>query len=336
MTPGEGLNGIQKAAILLVGLGPEASVEVFKQLSESEIDKLTMEISNTRQLRNKETEQVLDEFYDMILAQDYMSEGGLDYARSILEQALGRERAMDTIGRLTNRLQVKPFSFIKSASPSQIVNILQHEHAQTIALVLSHLDSLQSSEILSQLPASKQVEVARRIALLESTSPEVIHQIEQVLERKLSASGAQHYTSTGGVDAIVKVLGKVNRSTEKTILSELEIENPELVKEIKKRLFVFEDIVNLDAKSIQRVIREVNDSDLTYALKVMNDEVKEAIFNNISQRRGEALQEEISLMGPVKLKDVEKSQENIVAVIRDLEEQGEIVIARGEGEDVVV
>jgi flagellar motor switch protein FliG len=330
------LTGIQKVAILIVALGPEASVDIFKHLTEPEIDHLTMEIANVRKIKSSQTEWVLSEFYEMILAQDYMSEGGLNYAKEILEKALGKEKAMDTIGRLTSRLQVKPFNFARRADPNQILNILQHEHAQTIALVLSYLDSKQSSQILSQLSPEKQTEVARRIALMESTSPEIINQVEQILERKLSATGRQDYTSTGGVEAIVKVLSKVDRGTEKAILTQLEIDNPELVEEIKKRMFVFEDIVYLDTRSIQRAIREIHDADLTYALKVASEEVKNVLYRNMSTRRADVLREEIEYMGPVKLKDVEEAQARIVTTIRNLEEKGDIVVSRGEGDEVIV
>ncbi|ANU24587.1 flagellar motor switch protein FliG [Planococcus donghaensis] len=330
------LTGIQKVAILLVGLGPEVSIEIFKQLTEPEIDQLTMEISNVRKLRNSQTERVINEFYEMILAQDYMNEGGLVYARNILEQALGKDKAMDTISRLSNRLQVKPFNFARKADPTQILNILQHEQAQTIALVLSYLDAKQSSKILSELPSDKQAEVARRIALMESTSPDVIHQVEQILERKLTATGNQDYAATGGVEAIVRVLSNVDRGTEKSILSELEKDNPDLVSEIKKRMFVFEDIVNLESRSVQRIVREVSDADLTFALKVASEEVKEAIYRNMSSRRSEVIREEIDVMGPVKLKDVENAQTNIVGLIRNMEEKGEIDVSRGEGEEMIV
>lgn len=331
------LTGIQKVAILLVGLGPSVSVEIVKQLTEPEIDLLTMEISNVRQLKNSQTEAVIDEFYEMVLAKDYMNEGGLGYARNILEQALGKDKAMDTINRLSNRLQVKPFSFARKADPLQILNILQHEQAQTIALVLSYLDAKQSSQILSQLPNEKQAEVARRIALMESTSPDVIHQVEQILERKLTATGTQDYTATGGVEAIVRVLSNVDRGTEKSILSELEGDSPDLVAEIKKRMFVFEDVVNLDTRSIQRIVREVSDADLTFALKVASDEVKDSIYRNMSSRRADVIREEIEVMGPVKLKDVENAQTNIVGLIRNLEEKGEITVSRGgEGDEVIV
>jgi flagellar motor switch protein FliG len=330
------LNGIQKVAVLLVELGPEVSVELFKQLTEQEIDHLTMEIANVRKIKSSQTTQVLNEFYEMILAQDFMSEGGLDYAKEILEKALGKDKAIETIGRLTSRLQVKPFNFARRSDPKQILSILQHENAQTIALVLSYLDSRQSSQILSQLPPEKQTEVARRIALMESTSPEIIHQIEQILERKLSASGIRDYTSTGGVEAIVQVLSKVDRGTEKSILTELELDNPKLVEEIKKRMFVFEDIVYLDPRSIQRVLREIEDQDLTYSLKAASDEVKNVLYRNMSTRRAEALREEIDFMGPVKLKDVEDAQARIVTMIRSLEEKGEIIVSRGGGDDVIV
>ena len=330
------LTGIQKVAVLLVGMGPDVSVEVFKRLSEKEIDQLTMEISNVRQLKNSQTEGVVDEFYEMVLAQDYMNEGGLSYARDILEKALGKEKAIDTIGRLSNRLQVKPFNFARRLDPTRIANVLQHEQAQTIALVLSYLDAKQSSQILSQLPSAQQAEVAKRIALMESTSPDVIQQVEQILERKLSASGSQGYTATGGVEAIVRVLNQVDRGTEKAILSELESGSPELVAEIKKRMFVFEDLVKLDVRSIQRIIREVNDQDMSFALKAASDELKESIFRNMSSRRSELIREEMDVMGPVKLKDVETAQTEIVALIRQLEESGEITVSREEGDEMIV
>ncbi len=330
------LTGVQKVAVLLVGLGPEASVAAFKQLSESEIDELTLEISNVRKLKSSQTEEVMTEFYDMILGQDFMNEGGIEYAKAILEKALGKERSLETIGRLSSKLEIKPFSFARKADPSQILTVLQNEHSQTIALVLSYLEPEQSSQILSQLAPSKQAEVAKRIALMESTSPEVIRQVEQILERKLSATGSSDYTATGGVESIVNVLRRVDRSTEKSILAELALESPNLVEEIKKLMFVFEDIVLLDARTIQRIIREVDNADLIYALKVANDEVKDSIYSNLSTRRAEDIKEEIELMGPVKLKDVETAQTNIVAIVRDLEEQGEISVARGEGEEMVV
>ncbi|WP_017378983.1 flagellar motor switch protein FliG [Paenisporosarcina sp. TG-14] len=330
------LSGVQKVAVLLVGLGPEVSVEVFKQLTEPEIDQLTMEISNVRHIKASQTELVIDEFYEMVLAQDYLNEGGMDYARSILEKALGKDRAMITLGRLTSQLQVKPFNFARKTDPNQLLNILQHEHSQTIALVLSYLESKQSSQILSQLAPEKQAEVARRIALMESTSPEVISQVEQILERKLSATGSQDYSSTGGLEAIVRVLSMVDRGTEKAILSMLENDTPELVEEIKKRMFVFEDIVHLDTRSIQRIIREVTDADLIYALKVASEEVANCIYGNMSTRRADVIREEIRLMGPMKLKDVENAQTSIVTLIRSLEEKGEIIVSRGEGDEMIV
>ncbi|MDE4085001.1 MULTISPECIES: flagellar motor switch protein FliG [Planococcus] len=331
------LTGIQKVAVLLVGMGPDVSVEVFKRLSEREIDQLTMEISNVRQLKNSQTEKVINEFYEMVLAQDYMNEGGLSYAREVLEKALGKEKAIDTIGRLSNRLQVKPFNFARRLDPARLVTVLQNEQAQTIALVLSYLDPKQSSQILSQLPVEQRAEVAKRIALMESTSPDVIQQVEQILERKLSSvNGVQDYAVTGGVEAIVRVLNQVDRSTEKAILSELESGSPELVAEIKKLMFVFEDLVKLDVRSIQRVIREVSDVELSLALKAASDEVKESIFRNMSSRRSELIREEIEVMGPVKLKDVENAQTEIVALIRKLEEEGEITVSREEGDELIV
>jgi flagellar motor switch protein FliG len=330
------LTGKQKAAVLLISLGPEVSSQVFKHLSEQEIDQLTLEIANVRKVEAREKEAVINEFHQMARAQEVIGQGGIETAKDILEKALGSHKANDIINRLTSTLQVRPFDFARKADPSQILNILQHEHPQTIALVLSYLDSKQSAAILSALPEDMQGPVARRIALMDSTSPEVISQVEHVLEQKLSATGSQGFAATGGVESIVQVLSGVDRSTEKTILTALEHEDPELAEEIKKRMFVFEDIIYLDDRSMQRVIRDVENNDLQYALKVSSEDVKNAIFRNMSTRRSNELREEIDYMGPVRLKEVEEAQARIVSIIRRLEETGEVIVSRGGGDDVVV
>lgn len=330
------LTGKQKAAILLISLGPDVSASIYKHLSEEEIEKLTLEISGVKKVDSLAKEEILEEFHNIALAQDYITQGGIGYAKTVLEKALGTDQAAVIINRLTSSLQVRPFDFARKADPGQILNFIQNEHPQTIALVLSYLDSAQAGQILSELPQEVQADIARRIAVMDSTSPEIINEVEQILERKLSATVTQDYTQTGGIEAVVDVLNGVDRATERTILDSLEIQDPELAEEIKKRMFVFEDIVTLDNRAIQRVIRDCENEDLLLALKVSSDEVKEIVYKNMSKRMVETFQEEMEFMGPVRLRDVEEAQSRIVAIIRRLEEAGEIVVARGGGDDIIV
>lgn len=330
------LTGKQKAAILLISLGPDSSASVYKHLSEEEIERLTLEISGVKKVDADVKEEVFEEFHNIALAQDYISQGGIGYAKTVLEKALGQDQAQNIINRLTSSLQVRPFDFARRADAGQILNFIQNEHPQTIALILSYLDPQQAGQILSELPQEVQADIAKRIAIMDSTSPEIINEVEAILERKLSSTVTQDYTQTGGVEAVVEVLNGVDRSTEKTILDALEIQDPELAEEIKKRMFVFEDIVTLDNRSIQRVIRDCENEDLLLSLKVSSEEVKEVVFRNMSQRMVETFKEEIDYMGPVRLRDVEEAQSRIVATIRRLEETGEIVIARGGGDDIIV
>ncbi|WP_170007416.1 flagellar motor switch protein FliG [Bacillus fonticola] len=330
------LTGKQKAAILLISLGPDVSAQVYKHLSEEEIEKLTLEISGVKKVETVSKEEIVEEFHSIALAQDYISQGGIGYAKVVLEKALGSDQASAIINRLTSSLQVRPFDFARRADPGQILNFIQNEHPQTIALVLSYLDPAQAGQILSSLPHDVQADIAKRIAVMDSTSPEVISEVEQILERKLSATVTQDYTQTGGIESVVEVLNGVDRATERTILDALEIRDPELAEEIKKRMFVFEDIVTLDNRSIQRVIRDCDNEDLILSLKVASDEVKEVVFRNMSQRMSETFKEEMEFMGPVRLRDVEEAQSRIVSIIRRLEDAGEIVIARGGGDDIIV
>lgn len=330
------LTGKQKAAILLISLGPDVASSVYKHLSEEEIEKLTLEISSVKKVDSLAKEEVLEEFHNIALAQDYISQGGIGYAKTVLEKALGNEQASIIINRLTSSLQVRPFDFARKADPTQILNFIQNEHPQTISLILSYLDASQAGQILSELPQEMQADIARRIAVMDSTAPEIINEVEQILERKLSATVTHDYTQTGGIEAVVDVLNGVDRSTERTILDALEIQDPELAEEIKKRMFVFEDIVTLDNRAIQRVIRDCENEDLMLSLKVSSDEVKEIIFKNMSKRMVETFRDEMEFMGPVRLRDVEEAQSRIVAIIRRLEEAGEIVVARGGGDDIIV
>lgn len=330
------INGVQKAAILLISLGPERSATVFKHLKEEEIEELTLEIANTRSISPETKEFVLEQFYQICLAQQYIAEGGIGYAKELLEKALGAEKALDIIGKLTASLQVRPFEFVRKADASQMLNFIQDEHPQTIALILSYLSPSQSSVIVSSLPPDKQADVARRIAQMDRTSPDVIKEVERILERKLSSLVNQDYTIIGGVDAIVDILNTVDRSTEKHIMETLEIDEPELADEIRRKMFVFEDILSLDDRAIQRVLRDVDNNDLAVALKGSNEEVQNVIFNNLSKRLAAMIKEDMEFMGPVRLKDVEEAQQKIVNIIRRLEDSGEIVISRGGGDEIIV
>ncbi|WP_075719325.1 flagellar motor switch protein FliG [Roseburia sp. 499] len=332
----EEMNGVQKAAILLITLGPEKSAAIFKHLKEEEIEELTLEIANTRSVAPQTKEDILNEFYQVCLAQQYIAEGGIGYAKELLEKALGEERAQNVISKLTASLQVRPFEFVRKTEPSQLLNFIQDEHPQTIAMILSYLSSGQAAMIIGALPPEKQADVAKRIALMDRTSPDVIKEVERVLERKLSSLVNQDYTIVGGVDAIVGILNTVDRATEKHIMESLEIEEPELADEIRKKMFVFEDILLLDDRAIQRVLRDVDNNDLGVALKAANEEVQNVVFKNMSKRLAAMIKEDMEFMGPVRMKDVEEAQQKIVGIIRKLEDSAEIVISRGGGDEIVV
>ena len=330
------LTGVQKAAVLLITLGPEKSASIFKHLKEEEIEELTLEIANTRSISPQEKEDVLNEFYQVCLAQQYIAEGGIGYAKELLEKALGEQKAQDVITKLTASLQVRPFEFIRKTDPSQVLNFIQDEHPQTIAMILSYLSPAQSAMILGALTPEKQADVAKRIAMMDRTSPDVIKEVERVLERKLASLLNQDYKIVGGVDAIVDILNTVDRGTEKHIMESLEIEQPELADEIRKKMFVFEAILILDDRAIQRVLRDVDNNDLGIALKGANEEVQNVIFKNLSKRLSAMIKEDMEFMGPVRMKDVEEAQQKIVGIIRKLEDSAEIVISRGGGDEIIV
>ena len=335
-TGDEKMHGVQKAAVLLISLGPERSAGIFKHLKEEEIEELTLEIANTRSVTPQVKEQILSEFYEVCLAQQYIAEGGISYAKELLENALGAEKALEVISRLTASLQVKPFEFVRKTDAAQLLNFIQDEHPQTIALILSYLSSAQAAVIIAALPPDRQADVAKRIAVMDRTSPDVIKEVEKVLESKLASLVNQDYTIIGGVDAVVEILNTVDRGTEKHIMETLEIEEPELADEIRKKMFVFEDILLLDDRAIQRVLRDVDNNDLAISLKSTNEQVQNAIFNNLSKRLAVMIKEDMEFMGPVRMKDVEEAQQKIVNIIRKLEDAGEIVISRGGGDEIVV
>lgn len=330
------LKGNEKAAIFLISLGSDKAAKVFKHLKEEEIEQITLEIANFRTVDSDTKEAVMDEFYQICLAKNYISEGGIEYAKEVLDKAIGTQKTLEIISKLTSTLQVKPFDFVRRADPAHLFNFIQNEHPQTIALVLSYMDTEQASMALSALPMEKQVQVAYRIATMERTSPEYIKEVERVLENKMSTLSVTDYTTIGGIQTTVDILNSVDRATEKNILEQLSEMDSELTEEIRKRMFVFEDIVNLDSRSIQRVINEIDMNDLILALKGTTDQVANTIFANMSKRLQETIKEDMEFLGPVKLKDVEKAQQRIVATIRNLEDTGQIILVRGKGDELIV
>jgi flagellar motor switch protein FliG len=329
------LTGRQKAAIFLVALGSDVSSEVMKHLREDEVETLTFEIARLETVDADFKDQVLEEFQELMQAQNFITTGGIDYARELLEKSLGSQKAIDIINRLTSSLQVRPFDFIRRTDPAHLLNFVQQEYPQTIALILAYLEPQKAAVILQNLPADIQPEVSKRLATMDRTSPDVLREVERVLEKKLSTLSSEDYTAAGGVDSIVEILNLVDRSSEKAIIETLEEDDPELAEEIKKRMFVFEDIVMLDDRAIQKVLREVDQQELAKALKSVDSEVQDKIFRNMSKRAASMLKEDMEYMGPVRLKDVEESQQKIVSVIRRLEDSGEIVIARSADDEFV-
>lgn len=331
------LNNKQKAAALMVALGPESAARIFKNMREEEIEGMTLEIARLGKISSEERRNVVAEFHEMCMAQEVISEGGIDQARKALEAAFGAEKAAEMVSKVVTALQVLPFDFVKKTDPTQLLSFIQDEHPQTIALILSHLKPNQAAQVLSGLPQEQRAEVARRIAIMDRTPPEVVREIERVLERKLSSAVVtQSFSAVGGVKSLVEVLNWVDRTTEKTILESLSENSPDLAEEVKKLMFVFEDIVILDDASIQKVLREVDGKELALALKGISEEVQSRIYRNMTERAATMLKEDMEFMGPVRLRNVEEAQQRIVGVIRRLEEQGEIVVSRGGGDEVIV
>jgi flagellar motor switch protein FliG len=330
------LTGVQKAAILFITLGPEASAGIIKKFPESDIQRITYEIANITGVRAEQRQEILNEFIEMNRAKEYIVEGGLEYAKSLLSKALGQQRAKEILDKVTEATQqYRPFAIARKADAHQLMNVISNEHPQTIALILCYLQADKAGQILSALPEDIQSEVAYRIASMNNTSPLVIKEIEKVLDSKLYSVVKSDMTVLGGVSTLVDILNQVDRTTEKNITESLEREDPELAEKIKESMFVFEDIVTLDDVSIQRILREMDAKELAMALKGCSEEVANAIYRNQSKRAAAALKEDMEFLGPVRLMDVEKAQQRIVGIIRRLDEAGEIVIARG-GEDAII
>ncbi|MCL2082086.1 MAG: flagellar motor switch protein FliG [Oscillospiraceae bacterium] len=330
------LTGREKAAVLLISLGKEHSSKIFRHLKDDEIEQITLDITNMSRVDADTKDEIIQEFYEECLTQNYILEGGIDYARDLLESSIGSQRAYDLINRLTSSLQVRPFDFARKADPNQIFTFVQNEHPQTIALILSYLQPNMAADVLAKLEPSKQAQVVARISNMDRTSPEYVREVERVLDRKISSMGMDDFAAIGGIETIVDILNATDRSTERRVLEELEIDNAELVDEIRRKMFVFEDIVKLDKRAIQRVLRDVENADLTVALKNATEELKNLIFANMSKRLVEMIGEDMEYMGPVRLRDVEEAQQKIVNVIRKLQDAGEIVVSRGSEDEMIV
>jgi len=328
-------SGIKKTAIFLLGLGPALSAKVLKYFNEEEIEMISAEIANTTRVDQESLDEVLAEFTAVHQARQFILKGGFDSAKEILERALGPQKAGDVLRRLKESSKVKPFTFVRNADAKQLVNLISQEHPQTIAFILSYLDPSQAAMVISGLPQGIQSDIARRIAVMERTSPQILKGVENVMRDRLSTIFQQDFTAAGGIPTVVEILNQVDRGTEKIILEELEKEDSQLAEMIRQQMFIFEDIINLDDSSIQRVLRELESDDIALALKGASDEVKHRVMKNISKRAGEILKENMDYMGPVRLRDVEEAQQKVVMVIRRLDESGEIIISRG-GDDAII
>jgi len=336
MVKTEKLNGVQKAAILFITLGPEAAAGIIKRLPEKEIQKITYEIANMNTVKSEARQQILDEFMEMNKAKDYILEGGLEYAKNLLSKALGSQRASEILERVTEfSQQYRPFSIARKADATQLMNVIMNEHPQTIALILCHLQADKAGQILSSLPPDLQSDVAFRVATMNNIYPVVVKEIEAVLNSKLSNVITSENTVVGGLTSLVNILNQVDRTTEKNITEGLEREDAELAEKVKQSMFVFEDIITLDDVAIQRILREVDTKELCLALKGSSEQVTETIMKNQSKRAAATLKEDMEFLGPVRLVDVEKAQQKIVALIRRLEEAGEITVSRG-GQDAII
>lgn len=336
-TPRFDLPGPRKAAIVLVAMGSDASSQIFKNLEEHEIEMLTTEIAKLEGITPEMRESVLEEFHQLAMAQQFVSTGGIDYAREVLESALGPRKAKEILEKIQASIRTTGFNLLEEVDPNQLVNFISKEHPQTVALLLAHMESKAAGGILSALQPEMQVDVATRVATMETITPEVLDQVEEVLSQQIRTLFGGNVTEIGGVKSVAEMLNLVDRGTEKNILGNLERENPELATEIKNLMFVFEDILLLDDRSMQRVLKEVDTKELSLALKGASEEVQVKFFKNMSSRAGEMIKEDMEFMGPVRLKDVEECQQRVVDIVRRLEEDGEIVITgRGGDSDVIV
>lgn len=331
------LSGTKKAAILFLSLDQQVAADILKHLDEVQIEEISREMAGLGPIQQDTRDEVINEFYQLALARSYAVEGGWDYAKNLLSKSLPEAQAKKIIDQVNQTIQSAPFAFLQKAESENLLTFIQDEHPQTIALILAHLKPTQASEVLVGLPAQKQVEVVKRIANMEQTNPEVIKEVERGLEHRLSAMITQTFEKAGGVDTVAEMLNLADRATEKTIMEGLEAEDPDLVEQIRRLMFVFEDIMMVNDKGIQSMLKEVDNDDLALALKTASQDLKDKIFKNMSERAAQLIKEDMDYMGPVRVSDVEAAQQKIVDVVRRLEESGEIIISgRGGEKDLVV
>ncbi|HEV7964302.1 MAG TPA: flagellar motor switch protein FliG [Actinoplanes sp.] len=330
------MSGVRKAAIMLVQMGKEQSAKVLSQMRESEVEEITAEIMRLGMIEADIADEVLSEFHNMALANKYAHQGGLDYAKELLEASLGREAAEALVGRLSAAFVEMPFGFLQKADPRQVLSFVQEEHPQTIALVLAHMPAALASQILSGLAGELQADVAHRIAVMDRTSPDIIRQVEATLERKLSSVlQPSDLSAVGGLQPLVDIINRADRATERLIMEGLAARDPELAEEVRSKMFMFEDITSLDDRAVQLVLRQVETNDLATALKGVREDVRDKVTRNLSERAAENLIDEIEMLGAVRLRQVEEAQAKIVQVIRTLEESGQIMIRRGDDDEFV-
>ncbi len=330
------LSGKQKAAAIIISLGADDASKIYKYLKEDEIEQLTYEISRLQQLNPSVMENTLKDFYDLCLTQKVITEGGLEYARNVLEKAFGAQTASSLLERVTKTLRSKSFDFLRKADYKNLLTIIQNEHPQTIALILSYARADQASAVISELPKEKRIDVVERIAKMDRTSPEIIKYVEEELEKKFNSIVSVDFTEIGGVNYVADVMNNMDRGNEKYIFDELNKKDAKLADEIRMRMFVFEDIVTMDSLSIQRFLREVDSKDLVYAIKGSNKEVSDMLFGNMSTKMAETIKSELEYTHNIRLRDVEEAQQRIVSVIRRLEEEGELIIAKSGKDDIIV
>ncbi len=331
------LPGITKAAIIILSVGPERAGVILKSLPAEQVEDVTRELASLGSVQEKLRNEILAEFYSISLANAQNAEGGLDFARTLLQNSLDPKTAERVLQQIQTQVQKTPFAFLQKAESENLLTFIQDEHPQTIALIVCHLPHHKAAEILVGLPQQKQIEVIKRIANMEQTNPEVIREVEKGLESRLATMLTQSMEKAGGVPTVAEILNLADRTSEKAIMEGLEADDPELVEEIRRLMFVFEDVKMVDDKGIQAVLREVDNSELALALKTASEELQKKIFGNMSERAAALIKEDMQFMGPVRVSDVEASQQRIVDIVRRLEEAGEIIIAgRGGAEELVV
>lgn len=330
------LTGRQKAAAIIISLGADDASKIYKYLKEDEIEQLTFEISRLQHLSPQVMENTLKDFYDLCLTQKVITEGGFEYARNVLEKAFGAQTASSLLERVTKTMRTKSFEFLRKADYKNLITIIQNEHPQTIALILSYARADQASAVIAELPKEKRIDVVERIAKMDRTSPEIIKYVEMELEKKFNSIVSVDFTEIGGVNYVADVMNNMDRSNEKYIFDELNKKDVKLADEIRKRMFVFEDIVTMDSMGIQRFLREVDSKDLVFAIKGSNKEVADVLFGNMSTKMADTIKSELEYTHNVRLRDVEEAQQRIVSVIRRLEEEGELFISKGGKDDIIV